>query len=169
MNKNYLTIFATAALVLTTGCVTAGTWVNGCYIDGPLCTVCDGMKVVTHAYGTTVCTHCDGTGIEPPEETTIVENTVIVDTWEPGIVFASCPPPPPRHCHRPCPIAHRNPPRPCSGGNRRCTAKPAQRRSTARPATRPATRSATRPASRPAARPAARPAGGHGGMRGGRR
>ena len=54
MNKNYLTIFATAALVLATGCVTAGTWVNGCYIDGPLCTVCDGTKVVTHAYGTTV-------------------------------------------------------------------------------------------------------------------
>ena len=90
MNKNYLTVFTTAAIALMTGCVTAGTWVNGCYIDGPLCTVCDGTKVITHAYGTTVCTHCDGTGIEPPEETVVVEN-VIVDTWCPTPL-----PPPPR-------------------------------------------------------------------------
>ena len=168
MNKNYLTILAAAALVLATGCVTAGTWVNGCYIDGPLCTVCDGMKVVTHAYGTTVCTHCDGTGIEPPEETTIVENTVIVDTWEPGIVFAPPPPPPPRHCHPPRPMIHHNPPRPCPGGGRHM-AKPAHRPVQHRPAPRPAPRPAARPAARPTARPAARPAGGHGGMRGGRR
>ena len=165
MNKNYLTIFATAALVLTTGCVTAGTWVNGCYIDGPLCTVCDGMKVITHAYGTTVCTHCDGTGIEPPaNETVIVENTVICDTW--GPVIAPPPPPPPRpprwHNHHPRPNVHRNPPRPHHAGR----ARPPQR--SARPAApRPAARPTTRPATRPAARPAARPAGG--GMRGGRR
>ena len=87
MNKNIKMILAAAAVALGTGCVHAGTWVNGYYIDGPLCTVCDGMRVVQHAYGTTVCTHCDGTGIEPPEETVVVENTVIVDTW--------CPPPPP--------------------------------------------------------------------------
>ena len=100
MNKNILTILTAATLVLTVGCATAGTWVNGYYIDGPLCTVCDGLRVVTHAYGTTVCTHCDGTGIEPPEATPVV-NTVIVDTW--------CPPPPPR-CHHHRPIAHRPPP-----------------------------------------------------------
>ena len=75
MNKNILTILTAATLILTTGCATAGTWVNGYYIDGPLCTVCDGMKVVTHAYGTTVCTHCDGTGIEPPEETAVVADS----------------------------------------------------------------------------------------------
>ena len=144
MNKNYLTIFAAAALVLATGCVTAGTWVNGCYIDGPLCTVCDGMRVVTHAYGTTVCTHCDGTGIEPPEETPIV-NTVVVDTW--------CPPPPRWHHHRP--IVHRppahHPPRPA-----------VHRPPAPRPAPRPAARA-------PAPRPPARPADGRGGGRGGRR
>ena len=162
MNKNYLTIFATAALVFATGCVTAGTWVNGCYIDGPLCTVCDGMKVITHAYGTAICTHCDGTGIEPPEnETVIVENTVICDTW--GPVIAPPPPPPPRpprwHNHHPRPNVHRNPPRPHHAGG----ARPPQR--SARPA--------PRPAARPVARPAARPAGGGGrrggGGRGGRR
>ena len=152
MNKNYLTIFATAALVLTTGCVTAGTWVNGCYIDGPLCTVCDGMKVVTHTYGTTVCTHCDGTGIEPPEETTIVENTVIVDTWEPP------------------PLIYRHhPPRPLCGPRPRGPAPRPVHHRVARPAPKPAQhRPAPRPAARPAARPAGRPAGG-GGMRGGRR
>ena len=106
MNKNFKTILTTAAIALVTGCVTAGTWVNGCYIDGPLCTVCDGMKVVTHAYGTTVCTHCDGTGIEPPEEAVIVENTVVVDTWCP-------PPPPPPRLHHPRPVHHHNPPRAC--------------------------------------------------------
>ena len=153
MNKNNLTIFVTAALALVTGCATAGAWVNGCYIDGPLCTVCDGTKVVTHAYGTTVCTHCDGTGIEPPEETAIVENTVIVDTWEPGIVIA----PPPRHGHRhPRPNIHRNPPPPAPRHTARTAPRPAQHRP------------ASRPAARPAARPAGRPAGG-GGMRGGRR
>ena len=164
MNKNFTTTLAAAALVLATGCVTAGTWVNGCYIDGPLCTVCDGMKVVTHAYGTTVCTHCDGTGIEPPEETTILENTVIVDTWEPGIVIA---PPRPRY-HHPRPMVHHNPPRPRPAG-RHHAAKPAPRPTQHRPAPRQAARPAQRPATRPAARPAARPAGGHGGMRGGRR
>ena len=158
MNKNFMTVLATAALVLATGCVTAGTWVNGCYIDGPLCTVCDGTKVVTHAYGTTVCTHCDGTGIEPPEETAIVENAVIVDTWEPGIVIAPPPPPPPRHCHPPRPMVHHNPPRPRPGGGHH-TAKPAPK-----PAQhRPAPRQTARPAPRPATRPAARPVGGHGG------
>ena len=100
MNKNLTKTLATAALVLATGCVTAGTWVNGCWIDGPLCTVCDGMKVVTHTYGTTICTHCNGTGIEPPaNETVIVENTVICDTW--GPVIAPPPPPPPRRHHEP--------------------------------------------------------------------
>ena len=92
MNKNIKMILAAAAVALGTGCVHAGTWVNGYYVDGPLCTVCDGMRVVQHAYGTTVCTHCDGTGIEPPEETIV--NTVVVDTW--------CPPPPRWH-HRPVP------------------------------------------------------------------
>ena len=113
MNKNFTTILTTAAIALVTGCVTAGTWVNGCYIDGPLCTVCDGMKVVTHAYGTTICAHCDGTGIEPPEETVVVEN-VIVDTY--------CPPPPPPRWHHPRPIHRRNPPRACRpnhGGGKR--------------------------------------------------
>ena len=145
MNKNFTTILTTAAIALVTGCVTAGTWVNGCYIDGPLCTVCDGMKVITHAYGTTICTHCDGTGIEPPEETVIVENTVVVDTW--------CPPP---HWHHPRPIHHRNPP---------CARRPNHGRGGAhrnvRPA-RPAPRKADRPASRPAARPAAPRGGGRG-------
>ena len=160
MNKNYLTIFATAALVLTTGYVTAGTWVNGCYIDGPLCTVCDGMKVITHAYGTTLCTHCDGTGIEPPaNETVIVENTVICDTW--GPVIAPPPPHPPRgHNHHPQPHVHRYPPRPHHGGG-------------VRPPPRSARPAAPRPTARPTARPAARPAGGGGrrggGGRGGRR
>ena len=141
MNKNILTILTSAAMALATGCVTAGTWVNGCYIEGPLCTVCDGMKVINHAYGATICTHCDGTGIEPPEETTIV-NTVVVDTW--------CPPPPPPRWLRPHPVVHRNPPR--------------------RPAARPAPRKAARLAPRKAARPAARPAAPRGGgARGGRR
>ena len=126
MNKNILTIMAAAALILTTGCVTAGTWVNGCYIDGPLCTVCDGTKIITHAYGTTVCTHCDGTGIEPPEETTIV-NTVVVDTW--------CPPPPRPH---PRPIAHRPPPRPAP---RPVVHRPPAPHPAPRPAPRPAGRS----------------------------
>ena len=107
MNKNIKMILAAAAIALGTGCVHAGTWVNGYYIDGPLCTVCDGMRVVQHAYGTTVCTHCNGTGIEPPEETIV--NTVVVDTWCP-------PPPPPRWHHRPAPpprhrpAVHRAPP-----------------------------------------------------------
>ena len=144
MNKNILTILATAALVLTTGCATAGTWVNGCYINGPLCTVCDGARVVTHAYGTTICAHCDGTGIEPPETTMVVQN-VVVDTW--------CPPPP--RCHHPRPIIHRPPPHHVGRPPQR-----AARRPPPRPAARPA-----RPAARPA-RPAARPAG-HGGRGGG--
>ena len=163
MNKNYLTIFATAALVFTTGCVTAGTWVNGCYINGPLCTVCDGMKVITHVYGTTVCTHCDGTGIEPPaNEMVIVENTVICDTWGPVIAPPPPPPPPPPrwHNHHPRPVIHRNPPRPHHGGG-------------VRPPPRSARPAAPRPTARPTARPAARPAGGGGrrggGGRGGRR
>ena len=133
MNKNITTILMTAAMALATGCVTAGTWVNGCYIDGPLCTVCDGMKVITHAYGTAVCTHCDGTGIEPPEETVVVEN-VIVDTWCP-------PPPPPPHWHHPRPIQHHNPPRACRpthGGGVHHVARPARPAVKARPAARPA-------------------------------
>lgn len=121
MNKIIKTILTTAAIVLATGRAAAGTWVNGCYVDGPLCTVCDGMKIVTHAYGTTVCTHCDGTGIEPPEETVVVEN-VIVDAWHPA--------PPPHHRHhairRPAPRP--NPPRHVGRG------RPQQHR-TARPAT----------------------------------
>ena len=132
MNKNITTILMTAAMALATGCVTAGTWVNGCYIDGPLCTVCDGMKVITHAYGTTVCTHCDGTGIEPPEETVVVEN-VIVDTW--------CPPPPPPRWHHPRPIQHRNPPhvcRPNHGGGVHHGTRPARPAAKARPTARPA-------------------------------
>lgn len=167
MNKNILTILTTAAIALCTGCVTAGTWVNGCYIDGPLCTVCDGMKVVAHTYGTTICTHCDGTGIEPPEDTVVVQN-VIVDTW--------CPPPPPR-LHLPRPIVHRNPPRmvrpPHGGGGHRDIrpARPPQRapRPAARPAPRPVARPAPRPAPRPAARPAPRPAVRSGVRGGGRR
>ena len=154
MNKNFLTIVATAAVTLATGRVTAGTWVNGCYIDGPLCTVCDGMKIVTHAYGTTVCTHCDGTGIEPPEETVIVENTVICDTWGPVVA----PPPPPRwHNHCPRTSAHRNPPH------------PAHRAGCVRPPRRAARNPAPRPAARPAARPVARPAARSTGRRGGGR
>ena len=151
MNKNILTILTAATLILTVGCATAGTWVNGTYIDGPLCTVCDGMRVVTHAYGTTVCAHCDGTGIEPPEETGVVEN-VIVDTW--------CPPP---RLHHPRPIVRRPPPH--------HKPRPVAHRPPARPAPRPAARApAPRPATRaPAPRPAARPAGGRGGGRGGRR
>ena len=132
MNKNFTTILTTAAIALVTGCAMAGTWVNGCYIDGPLCTVCDGMKVITHAYGTTLCAHCDGTGIEPPEETVVVEN-VIVDTW--------CPPPPPPRWHRPRPIPHRNPPRvrrPNHGGGVHHRAPPARPAAKARPAARPA-------------------------------
>ena len=137
MNKNFTTILATAAIALVAGYVTAGTWVNGCYIDGPLCTVCDGMKVITHAYGVTVCTHCDGTGIEPPEETVVVEN-VIVDTYCP-------PPPPPPRWHHPRPIPHRNPPRACRpnhGGGGHHGAHPARPAAKARPATRPAARPA---------------------------
>ena len=83
MNKNIKLVLATLGLVLGAGCVEAGTWVNGVYINGPLCTVCDGMRVVQHAYGTAVCTHCDGTGIEPSPETYV--ETVVVDRW--------CPPP----------------------------------------------------------------------------
>ena len=108
MNKNILTILTTAAMVIATGCATAGTWVNGCYIDGPLCTVCDGMKVINHAYGATICTHCDGTGIEPPETTTIVENTVVMDTV---VCDTWCPPPPPPRWHRPPPPATTSPAR----------------------------------------------------------
>ena len=148
MNKNFTTILTTVAIALATGCVTAGTWVNGCYIDGPLCTVCDGMKVVTNAYGTTVCTHCDGTGIEPPEEAVIVENTVVVDTWCP-------PPPPPPRWHHPRPVHHHNPPRACrpnhGGGGGHRNVRPA----------RPAPGKAARPAARPAARSAAPRGGGH--------
>ena len=166
MNKNCLTIFATAALVFTTGCVTAGTWVNGCYIDGPLCTVCDGMKVITHAYGTMVCTHCDGTGIEPPaNETVIVENTVICDAWGPAIAPPPPPPPHPPRWHQE-PRHHRvgrvvpNAPQPRHNANR------VNNRFRG-------TRNNARPATRPAARPAACPAGGGGrrggGGRGGRR
>ena len=155
MNKKITTILTTAAIALVTGCATAGTWVNGYYIDGPLCTVCDGARVVTHAYGTTVCTHCDGTGIEPPEETTVV-NTLVVDTW--------CPPPPPPRWHRhPRPIPRHNPPRvgrPTHGGGGHRDVRPA----------RPAPRKAARPVARPAARPAAPRGGGtRGGARGGRR
>ena len=112
MNKNILTILTTAAMVIATGCATAGTWVNGCYIDGPLCTVCDGMKVINHAYGATICTHCDGTGIEPPEVTTIVENTVVLDTV---VCDTWCPPPPPPRWHHPRPAPpprHNAAPRP---------------------------------------------------------
>lgn len=146
MNKNILTILTTAAIALCTGCVTAGTWVNGCYIDGPLCTVCDGMKIVNHAYGATVCTHCDGTGIEPPETPVVVEN-VIVDTWCP-------PPPPPPRFHHPRPIVHRTPPRHFGGGPR-----PVARPAGGRPFRQAAPRPAARPAPRPAGRPA-RPCGG---------
>ena len=163
MNKNCMTILATAALTLATGCVTAGTWVNGCYIDGPLCTVCDGTKVITHAYGTTVCTHCDGTGIEPPEETVIVENNVIVDTWCPGPI-----PPPPRYHHPHRGGYYREPPH--HGGGHR-TVRPARPKPMARA---PAARRTARPAARPAGgghRPAGGGGrGGHGGGgRGGRR
>ena len=155
MNKNFATILTTAALALAAGCVTAGTWVNGNYIDGPLCTVCDGMKFVTHAYGTTVCTHCDGTGIEPPENTIIVED-VIVDTWRPPL-------PPPHHRYRhPRPIIHHAPPH--HGGGHRHEARPARPVGGGRPPQRTvrgsAPRQTFRPAARPSARPA-RPAGGH--------
>lgn len=143
MNKNITTILMTTAIALATcGCAMAGTWVNGYYIDGPLCTVCDGMKVIAHAYGTTVCTHCDGTGIEPPEEPVVVANTVVVDTW--------CPPP---RGHHPRPIVHRNLPH------------HAPRHQAPRHQARPAPRHQTRPAPCPTARPAPRPAartGGHG-------
>ena len=152
MNKNFATILTTAALALTAGCVTAGTWVNGCYIDGPLCTVCDGTKVITHAYGTTVCTHCDGTGIEPPEETVIVENSVIVDTWCPGPIL-----PPPRYHHPHHGGYHREPPH--HGGGHHAV-RPARPKPKARA---PATRHTARPATRPAG------GGGHRGGRGGRR
>ena len=129
MNKNFMTILTVAAFALTTGCVTAGTWVNGYYVDGPLCTVCDGTRVIAHTYGTTVCTHCDGTGIEPPETPVVVEN-VIVDTWCPAL-------PPPRY-HRPRPIVHRDPPR--RGGGHRNGVRPARPAGGARPkaAVRPA-------------------------------
>ena len=151
MNKNFVTILTTAVLALATGCVTAGTWVNGCYIDGPLCTVCDGTKVITHAYGTTVCTHCDGTGIEPPEETVIVENNVIVDTWCPRPIL-----PPPRY-HRHVGGYHREPPH-RGGGHHE-----------ARPPARPK-RTVHAPAAKRPTRPAARPtAPRHGGGRGGGR
>ena len=158
MNKNFATILTTAALTLATGCVTAGTWVNGCYIDGPLCTVCDGTKVITHAYGTTVCTHCDGTGIEPPAETVIVENSVIVDTWCPGPIL-----PPPRYHHH---GGYRREP-PHHGGGHHNARPPrltggAPKGGHPKPMARPPT---TRHAARPAARPAG--GGGHGGGRGG--
>lgn len=120
MNKNIKTIVTTAMLALATGCVAAGTWVNGYYIDGPLCTVCDGMRVVQHAYGTTVCAHCDGTGIEPPEEPVVIEN-VVYDT----VCLPPPPPPPPRYHHPARPIVHRNAPH--HGGGRR-TARPAPAR-----------------------------------------
>lgn len=134
MNKNIRTIVATAALVLMTGCVTAGTWVNGYYIDGPLCTVCDGMRVVQHAYGTTVCAHCDGTGIEPPEAPVVIEN-VVYDT----VCLPPPPPPPPRYHHPARPIIHHNAPhhgggrhmarpapaRPAGGGHKIGGARPA--------------------------------------------
>ena len=159
MNKNFATILATAALTLATGCVAAGTWVNGCYIDGPLCTVCDGTKVITHAYGTTVCTHCDGTGIEPPAETVIVENSVIVDTWCPGPIL-----PPPRYHHHHG--GYRREP-PHHGGGHHNARPPrltggAPKGGHPKPMARPPT---TRHAARPAARPAG--GGGHGGGRGG--
>ena len=158
MNKNFATILTTAALALATGCVTAGTWVNGCYIDGPLCTACDGTKVITHAYGTTICTHCDGTGIEPPAETVIVENNVIVDTWCPGPIL-----PPPRY-HHPRHGGYRREPRHRGGGHH--AARPARpaggmRKEGGRP--KPTVRA---PVGRRTARPAVRPAGGGG--RGGR-
>lgn len=138
MNKNIRTIVATAALVLMTGCVTAGTWVNGYYIDGPLCTVCDGMRVVQHAYGTTVCAHCDGTGIEPPEAPVVIEN-VVYDT----VCLPPPPPPPPRYHHPARPIVHHNAPhhgggrhmarpapaRPAGGGHKIGGARPAAPRS----------------------------------------
>lgn len=119
MNKNIKTIVTTAMLALATGCVTAGTWVNGYYIDGPLCTVCDGMRVVQHAYGTTVCAHCDGTGIEPPEAPVVIEN-VVYDT-----VCLPPPPPPPRHHHPARPIVHRNVPH-HGGGHRAAHPAPAR-------------------------------------------
>ena len=151
MNKNFATILTTAVLGLATGCATAGTWVNGYYIDGPLCTVCDGMRIVNHAYGTTVCSHCDGTGIEPPEET-VVENTVIVDTW------CAPPPPPPHRHHHPHPVCRPNPPHRHGGGGHHGI----------RPA-RPAGGTRPRPATRPAVRNAARPNASGGGRRGGGR
>ena len=143
MNKNIKTILTAATMALATGCVTAGTWVNGYYIDGPLCTVCDGTRILAHTYGTTICTHCNGTGIEPPEP--VVASTFIVDTW--------CPPPPRWHHRRPAyrPV-HRPPPS--------RIAHP-----THRGGGRPAARPAPRPTPRPASRPAARPAGGRGGRR----
>lgn len=142
MNKNVKAILAAMAMTLATGCVMAGTWVNGNYIDGPICTVCDGMKVITHAYGTTLCAHCDGTGIEPPEETVVVEN-VIVDIW--------CPPPPQWHRHRPAPPHHVRPRhghngvRPVGGTRppQRKARAPAQRTAAPRAAARPAARTGT--------------------------
>ena len=141
MNKNFATILTVAAIALTTGCVTAGTWVNGYYLDGPLCTVCDGTKVVTHAYGTTVCAHCDGTGIEPPEETVIVENnvimdTVVCDTWRPLL-------PPPRY-HHPRPNVHRNPPHRGGGQRKARPARPAMPRGGGQYKARPARPAAPR-------------------------
>ena len=166
MDNNCVKLLTVAALALATGCVTAGTWVNGCYIDGPLCTVCDGHKFIVHAYGTAVCTHCDGTGIEPPEETVVVEN-VIVDTW--------CPPPryhrphhpivrpiPPRHVgprhevgHNRRPAPHKAPPpkaapRPQAAHRQKATPAPRRPAAPSRPA-RPSSRpnSASRPARSP--------------------
>ena len=130
MNKNIKKIVAGLALALATGCVHAGTWAHGYYYDGPICTVCDGARVLQHAYGTMVCAHCDGTGIEPPEATVV--NTVYVDTYCPP---PPPPPPPPRH-HRP--ELHRRPPHP--GGHHAVRPAPAPR-----PAARPARPAASRP------------------------
>ena len=155
MNKNIKTVLVATALALGTGCVNAGTWVGSYYYDGPICTVCDGYRVVQHTYGTVPCTHCNGTGLEPVQPAVV--STVVVDTW--------CPPPPPPRWHhhhmRPMPRPHHPPVRhvapPRGGGH------PAPR-----PAMRPAPRPAARPASRPAARPAPRPAGRQGRPSGGR-
>ena len=143
MNKNIKTVLVATALALGTGCVNAGTWVGSYYYDGPICTVCDGYRVIQHTYGTVPCTHCNGTGLEPEP---VVVNTVVVDTWCPP------PPPPPRWHHhvRPMPRLHHPPAR---------RVAPPPRGGGARPTPRLATRPAPRPAPRPAARPAGRPGG----------
>lgn len=146
MNKKIKAVLVATALTLGAGCANAGTWVGSYYYDGPICTVCDGYRVIQHTYGTVPCTHCNGTGLEPKP---VVVNTIVVDTW--------CPPPPPprwRHHHvRPRPRPHHPPVRhvapPPRGGRAHRAVRPAPR-----PAARPA-----RPA-RPAGRPG-RPGGGH--------